>query len=295
MLFMENTFVDRQPSTPGQTQLMTLKSYSSSSKTVFQVNGYAPAVHEQLFTYDQLLINYIRSQITEPLSTESRHLNRPDRKDRSQFGQSKYVDTLLSGRRGGFYIECGAADGESLSNSLFFELERNWTGILIEANPSFHRSILSKKRHAYVLQACLSTERRPMKLRMQPAGIYGGLVDTMQRSHLKYIGAGKREEITVNCFPLNAIMAAINVSHVDYLSLDVEGAEIEILRTIEWTHLQIDVITVEYLILRNPEATLKKLKELRQLFNDTGMYQEKGILPRRDLLHRSNDVVYMRI
>ena len=98
------------------------------------------------------------------------------------------------------------------------------------------------------------------------------------------------------CFPLNAIMAAINVSHVDYLSLDVEGAEIEILRTIEWTQLQIDVITVEYLILRNPEATLKKkLKELRQLLNDTGMYQEKGILPRRDLLHRSNDVVYMRI
>ena len=53
-------------------------------------------------------------------------------------------------------------------------------------------------------------------------------------------------------------MAAINVSHVDYLSLDVEGAEIEILRTIEWTQLQTDVITVDYLILRNPEATLKK-------------------------------------
>ena len=290
---MEDTFVGRRLSILRQTQL-TLRDYSSSSETAFKVNICAPTVHEQLFTYDQLLIPYIRSQITEPSLTPSRHLNRPDRKDRSQFGQSKYVDTLLSRRRGGFFIECGAADGESLSNSLFFELERNWTGILIEANPDFHRSILSKKRHAYVLQACLSTQKRHRKLRMQPAGIYGGLVDTMQRSHLKYIGAGKRDEITVNCFPLNAIMAAINVSRVDYLSLDVEGAELEILRTIEWTQLKIDVITVEYLILHNPAGTLRKLKQLRQYFNDTGIYEERGILPRRGLLHRSNDVVYMR-
>jgi len=50
-------------------------------------------------------------------------------------GQSAFVDKLLSGRRDGFFVECGAADGESFSNSLFFELERNWTGLLIEANP----------------------------------------------------------------------------------------------------------------------------------------------------------------
>jgi len=55
-------------------------------------------------------------------------------KDASQVGQSRFVDTLLSGRRDGFFIECGAADGEVYSNSLFFELERNWTGLLIEVS-----------------------------------------------------------------------------------------------------------------------------------------------------------------
>ena len=29
---------------------------------------------------------------------------------------------------GGFYIECGAADGEENSNTLFFEMKRNWKG-----------------------------------------------------------------------------------------------------------------------------------------------------------------------
>jgi len=41
--------------------------------------------------------------------------------------------TDLSGH--GFFIEIGSYDGESLSNTLFFEMRRNWTGLLIEANP----------------------------------------------------------------------------------------------------------------------------------------------------------------
>ncbi len=43
-------------------------------------------------------------------------------------GQSVDMDKILRGRRNGFYVECGAGDGEGLSNTLFFERERNWTG-----------------------------------------------------------------------------------------------------------------------------------------------------------------------
>jgi len=295
-LIITNIFVDKR--------LVTYRHYNIS-------NDHSPTVHAQvtpdmmrskrynendlIFTYDVQLIDYIRSEITPPSPAESRQLLRPHRKDRSQFGQSKFVDKLLSGLHRGFFVECGAADGEKYSNSLFFELERNWTGILIEANPDYHSRILNKKRHAYVLQACLSTEKRPMKLGMQPAGVLGGLVNTMHRSHLHYIGRKRKREITVNCFPLNAIMTAINVTHVDYLSLDVEGAELEILRTIQWTQLKIDVITVEYYIHRNRAATLTKLEVLRQFFNDTGIYREKGVLPRRrPNLSRCTDVVFMR-
>ncbi len=40
--------------------------------------------------------------------------------------QAIIVDKLLGGMTNGFFIECGAFDGEFLSNSLFFELKRNW-------------------------------------------------------------------------------------------------------------------------------------------------------------------------
>ena len=255
--------------------------YSTSDEMRYILYG----VGDQFAPYDQQLVDYIRSHISQSSLTRSRQLSKPQAKDRSQVGQSKFLDNLLSGRRNGFFIECGAADGEQFSNSLFFELERNWTGLLIEANPDYQRALLDRNRRAYVISACLSPEPRPMTVRMKPAGVLSGIADKMHQSHATWISADKLPEVSVNCFPLNAIMAAINVSHVDYFSLDVEGPELEILRTVDWKTLHIDVITIEYRIYGGEKigidqpATLKKLSDLRQFFRDIGVYREVGVIP----------------
>jgi len=253
--------------------------YSTSDEMRYIMYG----VGEQFPSYDEQLIDYIRSHISQPSLTRPRKLSHPQAKHRSQVGQSQLVDRLLSGRRNGFFVECGAADGEALSNSLFFELERNWTGLLIDANPNYHRALLDRNRRAYVIHACLSSERRPTTVRMKSAGLLSRIVD-------------KLPGVSVDCFPLNAIMAAINVSHVDYFSLDVEGPELEILRTVDWKTLHIDVMTIEYRIIgrnRRP-ATLKKLNDLRQFFNDTGVYREVAVLPAGSE-NVGLDVVFARI
>ncbi len=48
------------------------------------------------------------------------------------------------------------------------------------------------------------------------------------------------------CFPLESILAALNRTHVDYFSLDVEGKEVEILKTVPFDRIQIDTLSVEY-------------------------------------------------
>jgi hypothetical protein len=63
-----------------------------------------------------------------------------------QGGQSALIDRRLNGRRNGFFIEVGAHDGEINSNTLFFELERSWTGLLIEPDPTAYRALLEKNR-----------------------------------------------------------------------------------------------------------------------------------------------------
>ena len=48
------------------------------------------------------------------------------------------------------------------------------------------------------------------------------------------------------CFPFLSLMMALNVTHVDYFSLDVEGLELTILKTIPFDVIDISVLTVEY-------------------------------------------------
>lgn len=70
---------------------------------------------------------------------------------RVESDQSKLIDERLRGRRNGFFVECGAHDGEFNSNSLFFEMERNWTGLLIEPDPTAYEKLLQKNRKVCVV------------------------------------------------------------------------------------------------------------------------------------------------
>jgi len=290
---------DRQSTMTNDVSGGTIKEsslYSTSDEMRYILYG----IGDQFSPDDRQVLEYIRSHISQPSLTRPRRLARPRITDASQDGQSVFVDKLLSGRRNGFFIECGAADGEIFSNSLFFELHRNWTGLLIEANPDYHRALLEINRRSYVLRACLSMERRPAVVRLRRDGVLSGIVDTAHQSRLSFVNNTKNRDVDVNCFPLNAITSALGVSHVDYLSLDVEGPEVEILRTVNFTSLYIDVITVEYRVMVgkhrgvDKSATLKKLNELRQFFRDAGIYREVAVLPSGGDVD-GLDVVFTRI
>ena len=98
-------------------------------------------------------------------------------------------------------------------------------------------------------------------------------------------------ETHVQCFSLNSIMAAIGVRHVDFMVLDVEGSELPVLRSIDWTRLSVDVFSVEY----STENRVKKLKKVRRFFNETGRYKEVGKLGLGTADNVAQDVLFMRV
>lgn len=212
---------------------------------------------------DEALIAYIRDHMLVAPSTEPRKLDRPKTLHYSQVGHSQRVDEILKKKTKGFFIECGAAQGEEFSNSLFFEKSRNWTGLLVEANPAYY-SLLREKRRVNILSACLSPVPRATVLNFTVAEMYGGLSSTMEKSHLGRIIDKHRisGSVTVPCLPLFSILMALGVRHVDYFSLDVEGPELEILQTIPFNRITFDVLTVEYSVLGCASCTAKKLKQL---------------------------------
>ena len=233
------------------------------------------------------LHSYIRS-VTSRQTPGGVHLtDTSGRRHFSQIGQSEFVDELLKGRRNGVFIECGAFDGETNSNSLFFELHRNWTGVLIEANPIYHQSVLSKNRNAYVVRACLSTASKPQTVRFKQARLLSGIA-----TYNKLYNSGgynSSPSVEVQCFPLNAITAALGIRHVDYFSLDVEGAEMDILSRIDWTQFSVDVMTVEY------GWQTDILSRLRSLMTANRMFTQVSLIPVNSTTDSEGvDVVFVR-
>jgi len=255
---------------------------------------------------DKNLRNHIRAITSTQTAGERRRLTHPHKRHYSQIGQSEYIDKLLQQRRNGIFFECGAYDGEELSNSLFFELHRNWTGILIEANPIRLKSLIEKNRKAFVVRACLSVTSRPAMVKFTMHPYFGGEIsDNSENTDNNFLNRYKNSsdinilkrwskvnafpQIYVHCFPLMSIVDALDIHHIDYISLDVEGAEVAILHTIDWSKLTVDAFTIEY------GTKLSKLKEIRAFFDKTGHYKEAGILPVGRREANGQDVAFTRI
>ena len=87
------------------------------------------------------------------------------------------VDNLYNNsKRNGFFFEAGAYDGEAISNSLLFELWRDWSGILVEANPAEYEKLLEKNRKAFSFGFCLSSKAHPEVVDFDAATIFGGII-----------------------------------------------------------------------------------------------------------------------
>jgi len=198
---------------------------------------------------DPELIRFVKSLIQHPASEDKRNLVEKNKKDFSQVGQSKYIDSVLNSKRNGFFIEAGGYDGEDMSNSLYFELERNWTGILIEAIPSYYKQILSKNRKIFSINCCISN-KRPSVAKFQLAGYLSNRISLINEDFQNRVDESNRNKnktiIYVPCFSLNTILKAINVDKIDYFSLDVEGGELEILKGMDFKNIDITTFSVEH-------------------------------------------------
>jgi hypothetical protein len=155
--------------------------------------------------------------------------------------QAEKVDEITQKMRNGFFVECGALDGERSSNTIYLENKRGWTGLLVEMDPYFYTQLLGKNRRVWSINACLSPYDYVTTLPYQSDESGAGklLINDTQRSL-------SPQTAFVPCFPFQTLLMAINQTRIDYFSLDVEGVEMPILKTIPWDSFDIRVLSVEY-------------------------------------------------
>ena len=167
---------------------------------------------------------------------------------KSQFGQDKYVNEhFFKNKRDGIFVEIGAFDGVSLSNTYFFEKELGWQGICVEPIPEKF-NLLQKNRSCICIQGCISNfDGKALFAEVPGNEVLSGLSVKYDPRHIHRIQSegGKFKYYEIDCFTPKTIFEKFNISHIDFLSIDTEGGEFDILSSINLKEIDVDVITIE--------------------------------------------------
>jgi len=167
--------------------------------------------------------------------------------------QDMLLDLHFGGRARGVFVDVGSVDGFSFSNTYFFERNLNWTGICVEPNAASLQALKRVRARAAVYNVCVSNVTSSEDF-LECTGytrMLSGMLSTMTPQHHARIAretlqhGGSHRVVKVEVMRLADILAAHSLSHVDLLSIDTEGAELEVLLGIEWDKVSISVIILE--------------------------------------------------
>lgn len=167
----------------------------------------------------------------------------------SQAGQDRIVDRLLNGKAGGVFVDVGGYDGVTGSNTLFFEVFRKWSGILIEPAPTQLR-LATAARNCPCLGYAVAGAAGTAEFLEVTSGYtqMSGFLDSYDDALLKKVRKNPRHGEVVHKLEkqtLNDILAEQKLEQIDFLSLDVEGGELEILESFDFKAADIDIWTIE--------------------------------------------------
>jgi FkbM family methyltransferase len=178
---------------------------------------------------------------------------------KSQSGEDSRAETgYFKGLCGGTYMELGALDGIRYSNTYMFKHDLNWKGVLIEADPESFAELQQNRADGEIAvehMAVCSSQMMVHWVSGGDAAVRGiwefmspefrtqwhpGLVDITPSELSNQPGV-----TDVPCNTLMSVLENNNVSHIDLLSLDVEGAEVKVLQSVDFSRVSFGLLIIE--------------------------------------------------
>jgi FkbM family methyltransferase len=181
----------------------------------------------------------------------------------AQLCQDLWVLWETGAKRNGYFVEFGATDGVSLSNTCLLEKNYGWQGILAEPFAVWHVD-LAKNRSARIDHRCVWKESAQQLEFVATPDIpeYAGLsVRAFDDLHSQARSRSGQATV-VKTVSLNDLLREHAApAHIDYLSLDTEGSELDILEGFAFSAYRIDLISVEHAFNNTKRKALQVLLE----------------------------------
>jgi FkbM family methyltransferase len=173
---------------------------------------------------------------------------------KSQHHQDEFIVNYFKEKREGVFVDIGAHDGESLSNTYVLEKELGWSGICIEPMPHEYEK-LKKSRNCITYNCAIYDTNGTEKFTLVDSDGYPDMLSGITKDiTIKHMGnllsEGGRlgaplKIIDVQTRILNEILDENKIFEIDVLSIDVEGAELKILKSIDYDRFHFKLIIYE--------------------------------------------------
>jgi FkbM family methyltransferase len=205
------------------------------------VKAMGPSPERKLF---EALLN-VRGKASDVLQFLKFCASHMDEAD-AQLFQDLLVLFLLDGKRDGYFVEFGATDGITLSNTFLLESEYSWRGIVAEPARCWHHA-LRRNRTCSLDHRCVWSNSGELLQFNETQEAEFSTIDALSKSDFFAERRKEGNRYTVETVSLRDLLRTHDApKNIDYLSIDTEGSEFAILESFLPSHYDVHIITVEH-------------------------------------------------
>ena len=188
-------------------------------------------------------------------------------KSKSQIFQDLLVDYILN-KKDGVYCEVGALDGLIFSNTYYLEKELGWSGILCEPNKKYIDKIkVNRPKNILIDKPVFSIEDKEVFFTERDGGRSGIINENNKYNNYK-----------LRTTTLNLIFSSyLKNKNLDYLSIDTEGTEFEIIKYLDFDKYKPKIISIEHnydIKKRNKIFALLQKKNYKRIFKSISRFDD---------------------
>jgi FkbM family methyltransferase len=185
---------------------------------------------------------------------------------KSQAGQECWVAEISNFKRNGFFVDIGASDGLYLSNTYALEKRLGWKGICIEADPSRFKDLCNVRSSTNI---CIATRNYKGYCSFNSDALDGFVEVLSQTGNTK-------------CDTIENILSENNApKKIDYISIDIEGLEYEVLSSFDFLNWDVKFLTIEHNLYLNGSFEKKKIFDL-MIKNGYERIKDNALAPTKD-------------